>query len=1029
MKRRIVACILAFTILFADVMPVTAGSGSWQNSSFQKTIEWLFGHSSEIGYAEISAAAANMKQDYSLLEESFSDESLSAGLVRILDSYVRTRAKNSSVDGSLMDAAVENSHKKLWEYFQGNINPYGGSILKVQPMLQVRDVKEAEDEITLSVYEWVYMTYEINGRKDISGYGFDHQMVFKAKEDGWILVRDSWKTEDGENFIRKEPASSEDVSGNEDTDAPKDSADEADSDDINGGSTDADGTQKDDELPAGGEISGNDGAGGSQEDGKQGDSDGSGSQEDGSADDSEEKDGDSENQEGSGENKPLGDQDAADKDPGQESGSDADADKKPDNGSDQSEGSVSGEVTGSDVASDKDVPPNDDISADEPEAAEPAEDNAAVEEPAADSYINENPTEDTPDGQESASIFVDLIGRQAPETDGLFSPAQNTFTAFFRPLSNTFAVQAVNYTYSYQDAVAYADKYATSYNPAYENYNSIGGDCANFVSQCLYAGGLPMTDNWYFRRGADGKCTRTGSWSMADGLFNYVSQYCGTAVVNADPDKMVSSVTAGNPVFYYSSSKGRYSHAAICVGVNASGVPVIDAHNNDHLRAVWTLGTWSKRAVVKINGNGSTPSTQTPSLPPEEIGSGELWQITANSLNLREGAGTSYSVVGTVSKGKVICVVEKADVDGKTWGKTTYNGRTGWCSLAYASYVSGSMGDVQQATGISMDRSSATISGIGNTLKLNATVTPSGASPNLVWTSSNLSVATVEDGLVTALSDGTVVITAQTMDGSDKTASCIVSIADKPVTAITLNKTSISLKKAGSTATLTASCSPSSSSSPGVTWKSSNTGVVTVDSNGMLKAVKSGSARITATAKDGFGASVSCTVYVGRYTIKYNLNGGKNNSKNKSYYYSSNGRTLYTPTRSGYAFGGWYTNRKLTAKITKIAKGKTTNYTLYAKWVRLTKPAIKNMSRAGAGKVRVNIAKKIAGATGYEIQYAKDARFTKSVKAKKTTAISKTITGLKTGTRYYVRARAYTKVSSGKYVYSGYSGYRYITIP
>ena len=138
--------------------------------------------------------------------------------------------------------------------------------------------------------------------------------------------------------------------------------------------------------------------------------------------------------------------------------------------------------------------------------------------------------------------------------------------------------------------------------------------------------------------------------------------------------------------------------------------------------------------------------------------------------------------------------------------------------------------------------------------------------------------------------------------------------------------------------------------------------------------------------------------------------------------------TLYNPTRKGYVFGGWYTKKNLTGKITKIAKGKTKNYTLYAKWVKLAKPALRKMTRVGSGKIRVYIKKKVAKATGYQIQYARNAGFTKGVKTKRTTSLSPTLTGLKRRTRYYVRVRPYIKIASGNYVYGSYSGYRYITV-
>ena len=69
------------------------------------------------------------------------------------------------------------------------------------------------------------------------------------------------------------------------------------------------------------------------------------------------------------------------------------------------------------------------------------------------------------------------------------------------------------------------------------------------------------------------------------------------------------------------------------------------------------------------------------------------------------------------------------------------------------------------------------------------------------------------------------------------------------------------------------------------------------------------------------------------YTIKYNLNGGKNNASNPAKYnVTTNTTTLKNPTRSGYTFKGWYSDSKYKTRVTQIKKGSTGNKTLYAKW-------------------------------------------------------------------------------------------------
>lgn len=77
--------------------------------------------------------------------------------------------------------------------------------------------------------------------------------------------------------------------------------------------------------------------------------------------------------------------------------------------------------------------------------------------------------------------------------------------------------------YQREKAVAYAHQWAYGRNPAYINFNGIGGDCTNFVSQCLKAGGAPQNftphTGWYYRSAHD----RAAAWTGVEFLYQFLT--------------------------------------------------------------------------------------------------------------------------------------------------------------------------------------------------------------------------------------------------------------------------------------------------------------------------------------------------------------------------------------------------------------------------------------------------------------------------------------------------------------------------
>ena len=175
-------------------------------------------------------------------------------------------------------------------------------------------------------------------------------------------------------------------------------------------------------------------------------------------------------------------------------------------------------------------------------------------------------------------------------------------------------------------------------------------------------------------------------------------------------------------------------------------------------------------------------------------------------------------------------------------------------------------------TGVTLSSTSLTVPKGENRI-ITATVKPADAeNTDLIWSSSNEKVASVTaSGKITGKSKGTATITVRTEDGGFAD-SCTVEVVQL-VTAVKLDSTSISLD-AGKSKTLTATVSPSTASDKGVNWKSSDTKVAKVNSNGKITAVSAGTAIITVTSKDG-NSTTTCKVTVNQPATGISLNKSK----------------------------------------------------------------------------------------------------------------------------------------------------------
>ncbi len=226
---------------------------------------------------------------------------------------------------------------------------------------------------------------------------------------------------------------------------------------------------------------------------------------------------------------------------------------------------------------------------------------------------------------------------------------------------------------------------------------------------------------------------------------------------------------------------------------------------------------------------------------------------------------SSNPTVASVNAAGMISALEK----GTTTIRATANDGSGHyaeCTLTVEEYIP----PVIPVTSVTLDKTTLTLEE-GQSTSLNATVMPADASDkSLTWSSSNPAVATVNQaGVVTALTAGTTTVKATANDGSGKYGECTVTVQEGvppqvPVTAVTLNKTTLTLVE-GASASLIATVTPDDATDKSLTWSSSNPAVASVNQAGVVTAHQAGTATVKAAANDGSGKYAECTVTVEEY--------------------------------------------------------------------------------------------------------------------------------------------------------------------
>jgi hypothetical protein len=146
-------------------------------------------------------------------------------------------------------------------------------------------------------------------------------------------------------------------------------------------------------------------------------------------------------------------------------------------------------------------------------------------------------------------------------------------------------------------ATAYAREWALGRNPAYYNFDDLGGDCTNFASQCLYAGAGIMNDTptfgWYYRTLND----RSPSWTSVEYLYDFLINNQGRGPYAS---QVTEDAIRPGDLIQLGRTDGSYYHTLVVL-VTAPSI-LIAAHSNDALNRPLISYRYDRARFLHIEG-------------------------------------------------------------------------------------------------------------------------------------------------------------------------------------------------------------------------------------------------------------------------------------------------------------------------------------------------------------------------------------------------------------------------------------------
>ena len=159
--------------------------------------------------------------------------------------------------------------------------------------------------------------------------------------------------------------------------------------------------------------------------------------------------------------------------------------------------------------------------------------------------------------------------------------------------------------YNRERAVSYAEAWALRRNPLFLNFAGRGGDCTNFISQCLLAGSCTMDFTpdfgWYYISPED----RAPAWTSVDYFYDFVTQQPNFANENAGIGPFGREVGAAEirlgDFIQLADREGEYYHTLIITGFEPNDI-LICAHTDDALNRRLSTYNYASLRFLHIDG-------------------------------------------------------------------------------------------------------------------------------------------------------------------------------------------------------------------------------------------------------------------------------------------------------------------------------------------------------------------------------------------------------------------------------------------